>query len=105
MTQRHWLTAAAWSLSRALRVAAFAAVASVACMVQAHAQHLGTISFPTSGAPAAQADFLEGVKALHSFQFDEAAVAFRAAQQKDPRFALAFWGEAMSYNHPLWAQQ
>ena len=69
------------------------------------AQELGTISFPTSGAAAAQPLFLEGVKALHSFQFDEAADAFRRAQQADPDFALAYWGEAMSHNRPLWAQQ
>ena len=70
-----------------------------------HSQELGTITFPTSGAPAAQAAFLEGVKNLHSFQFDEAAVAFQRAQQADPSFAMAYWGEAMSHNHPLWAQQ
>jgi tetratricopeptide (TPR) repeat protein len=69
------------------------------------AQELGTITFPSSGAPAAQPAFLEGVKALHSFQFDEAAEAFRRAQKTDPAFALAYWGEAMSFNHPLWAQQ
>ena len=71
----------------------------------AHAQELGTITFETSGAPAAQPKFLEGVKALHSFQFDEAAVAFREAKVLDESFALAYWGEAMSHNHPLWAQQ
>jgi hypothetical protein len=70
-----------------------------------HSQDLGTITFPTSGAPAAQAAFLEGVKNLHSFQFDEAAVAFQRAQKTDPAFAMAYWGEAMSHNHPLWAQQ
>ena len=70
-----------------------------------HAQELGTITFPTSGAPAAQAAFLEGVKSLHSFQFDEAAVAFQRAQKIDPAFVMAYWGEAMSHNHPLWAQQ
>jgi hypothetical protein len=69
------------------------------------AQELGKITFPTSGAPAAQPAFLEGVKALHSFQFDDAADAFRRAQRADPEFALAYWGEAMSHNHPLWAQQ
>ncbi|MEZ5417553.1 MAG: hypothetical protein R2708_09430 [Vicinamibacterales bacterium] len=61
--------------------------------------------FPTSGAPAAQEAFLTGVKALHNFQFDEAAVAFQQAEQADPSFAMAYWGEAMSHNHPLWAQQ
>ncbi len=68
-------------------------------------QEFGTIAFPTSGAPAAQEPFLTGVKALHNFQFDEAAEAFRRAQQADASFAMAYWGEAMSHNHPLWAQQ
>src|SRR5579864_223298 len=69
-----------------------------------NAQELGSIQFPTSGAPAAQPKFIEGVKDLHSFEFDEAAEAFHQAQQLDPSFALAYWGEAMSYNHPLCAQ-
>ncbi|MDX2225076.1 MAG: hypothetical protein SFV21_20130, partial [Rhodospirillaceae bacterium] len=66
---------------------------------------LGTIAFPNSGKPAAQDPFLTGVKAFYSFEFDEAGEAFRAAQAADPGFALAYWGEAMSYNHPLWAEQ
>ncbi len=65
---------------------------------------LGTIRFETSGAAEAQPPFLEGVKDLHSFQFDEAADAFHRAQKADADFAMAYWGEAMSYNHPLWAQ-
>jgi tetratricopeptide (TPR) repeat protein len=69
------------------------------------AQELGSISFPNSGSKAAQEDFLTGVKALHSFQFDEARFAFERAQKTDPTFALAYWGQAMSDNHPLWAQQ
>lgn len=68
-------------------------------------QEFGSITFPTSGAPAAQPAFLTGVKALHNFEFDEAAGAFRQARQTDPAFAMAYWGEAMSHNHPLWAQQ
>jgi tetratricopeptide (TPR) repeat protein len=70
-----------------------------------NSQELGTIAFPNSGNAAAQAGFLEGVKALHSFEFDAAAVAFQRAQKADPTFAMAYWGEAMSHNHPLWAQQ
>ena len=62
-------------------------------------------TFPTSAKPAAQAPFLTGVKALYNFEFDIAADAFREAQKADPDFALGYWGEAMSYNHPLWAQQ
>ena len=66
---------------------------------------LGSINFPSSAKPAAQAPFLTGVKALYNFEFDIAADAFRDAQKADPAFALGYWGEAMSYNHPLWAQQ
>ena len=66
---------------------------------------LGNISFPNSGADEAQGAFLTGVKALHSFQFDEARFAFEEAQKIDSSFALAYWGQAMSDNHPLWAQQ
>src|SRR5687768_2652701 len=69
------------------------------------AVELGTITFPTSAKPAAQTHFLTGVKALYNFEFDTAAVAFREAQKADPAFALGYWGEAMSFNHPLWAQQ
>ncbi|PYQ70306.1 MAG: hypothetical protein DMG04_25155 [Acidobacteria bacterium] len=39
---------------------------------------------------------------LHSFEYDDAIAAFREAQQVDPGFALAYWGEAMCYNQPLW---
>lgn len=88
---------------------ASAIVMAVAAMFYASArpatQQFGSITFPTSGAPAAQAAFLTGVKALHNFQFDEAAVAFKQAQAADAQFAMAYWGEAMSHNHPLWAQQ
>ncbi len=69
------------------------------------ATQLGTINFPTSAKPAAQAPFLTGTKALYNFEFDLAAEAFRESQKADPAFALAYWGEAMSFNHPLWAEQ
>ena len=65
----------------------------------------GTINFPTSAKPEAQALFLTGTMGLYNFEFDTAAEAFQAAQKADPAFALAWWGEAMSFNHPLWAEQ
>lgn len=85
-------------------VMALVAGGVVAAPAQQTAQ-LGTIDFPTSGAPAAQQDFVRGVLLLHSFEFEPAAEAFRAAQEADPDFAMAYWGEAMTYNHPLWAEQ
>lgn len=66
---------------------------------------LGSIDFPNSGSADAQTAFLNGVKAFYSFEFDEAGDDFRLAQKIDPDFALAYWGEALSVNHPLWARQ
>lgn len=66
---------------------------------------LGTVTFPTSGAPAAQPPFIRGVLYLHSFEYDSAAKAFREAQGLDSTFAMAYWGEAMTYTHPVWNQQ
>jgi len=87
------------------RLVGFALLIGVALTEWLHAQSkLGTINFPSSATPAAQEAFIEGVKDLHNFQFDEAGEAFRRAQKTDPGFALAYWGEAMSYNHPLWAE-
>jgi hypothetical protein len=63
---------------------------------------LGKISFPNSGSAAAQPAFVRGVLLLHSFEYDDAIEAFRQAQKTDPNFALAYWGEAMCSNQPLW---
>ena len=67
--------------------------------------NLGAIVFPNSGSKDAQEAFLRGVGALHNFWYEEAGEAFKNAQEIDPDFALAYWGEAMSYNHPLWSEQ
>jgi tetratricopeptide (TPR) repeat protein len=66
---------------------------------------LGKIDFATSGTPEAQAHFLRGALLLHSFEYDDAAAEFRQAQQADPGFAMAYWGEAMTFNHPLWMER
>lgn len=66
---------------------------------------LGKIDFPNSGSPAAQTDFIQGVLFLHNFEYADAARSFRRAQNKDADFALAYWGEAMTYNHPIWMDQ
>jgi tetratricopeptide (TPR) repeat protein len=68
----------------------------------AQSQDLGSIDFPTSGSPAAQPLFIKGVLLMHSFEYDDAREAFVAAQKADPGFAMAYWGEAMTFNHPVW---
>jgi tetratricopeptide (TPR) repeat protein len=66
---------------------------------------LGPIAFPTSGSPPAQAEFLRGVAALHNFEYEEANAAFVSARQIDPSFAMACWGEAMTYHQTLWQNE
>lgn len=63
---------------------------------------LGELDFPNSGAEAAQASFHRGLLLLHNFEYDDAREAFQEAQQQDPDFAMATWGEALTYDHPLW---
>ena len=66
---------------------------------------LGVLDFPNSGAAEAQDAFDRGVKLLHSFEFEDSRAAFLEAQEIDPGFAMAIWGEAMTHNYPIWAQQ
>ena len=80
----------------------FVVAAVLAVLLQATSPKLGTVVFPNSGNAAAQPHFLRGVAWLHSFMYEDAIDAFRAAQKADPSFALAYWGEAMSFSQPLW---
>jgi tetratricopeptide (TPR) repeat protein len=84
-------------LALALTLAAVAPAAAAA--------DLGSISFPNSGSAAAQPAYVRGMLLLHSFEYADAREAFRDAQEIDPSFALAYWGEAQTHNHPLWREQ
>ena len=66
---------------------------------------LGTTTFATTTkSPEAQAAFLRGLLLLHLFEYGQAAEAFVAAEKLDPGFAMAYWGEAMTFNHGVWNQ-
>ena len=73
--------------------------------VAASAQQLGSVDFPTSGAPDAQPHFEAGLLFLHNFEYGDAEAHFRKARELDPGFAMAYWGEAQTHNHPIWMQQ
>ena len=66
---------------------------------------LGKIDFPNSGSAEAQPAFIEGVLYLHNFEYEQAAEAFRRAQEADPEFALAYWGETMTHHQSIWEKQ
>lgn len=66
---------------------------------------LGEASLEVTGKPEAQADFENGLLLLYSFEFDDAREAFQRALAEDSTMAMAYWGVAMTYNHPLWRTQ
>ncbi|MFW6078341.1 MAG: tetratricopeptide repeat protein [Gemmatimonadota bacterium] len=66
---------------------------------------LGEVDFPNSGAEAAQEPFRRGLLLLHNFEYPDARSAFEEARRRDPGFALAYWGEALTYDHPLWGEE
>jgi tetratricopeptide (TPR) repeat protein len=90
-------------LARGLILSLAALVAAVDA--RAEGPQLGRIEFLTSGAPEAQKHFLRGALLLHSFEYPDAAEEFRKAEAAEPGFAMAYWGEAMTHNHPLWKEQ
>jgi len=71
----------------------------------ARVEGLGTVHFPSSGAAEARPHFLRGLLLLHSFEYADARRAFRRAREIDPDYAMAYWGEAMTHDHPLWREQ
>lgn len=89
----------------ALALATAMSVPAAAQPAPAVAAPLGEVSFANSGNPAAQAPFLRGLALLHNFEYGRAAAAFRQAEAADPGFAMAWWGEAMTFNHPVWMEQ
>ena len=86
------------------RAAAIALIAG-ALGARAQAPQLGALNFPTSGNAAAQPHFITGVLYLHSFEYESALKEFKESERLDPSFAMAFWGEAMTYTHPVWDEQ
>ncbi|MDQ2922376.1 MAG: tetratricopeptide repeat protein [Acidobacteriota bacterium] len=80
-------------------------IATLAASVSGQNSQLGKVEFPTSGSDKAQALFLRGLAALHSFWYEEALEAFREATRIEPDFMMGYWGEAMAQNHPLWSEQ
>ncbi len=71
---------------------------------QAQFDNVGSFEFPTSATGEAQYHFLRGAALLHSFGWIQAREELHAAQEIDPDFAMAYWAESLSYNHPLFSQ-
>ena len=63
---------------------------------------VGKVTFPITCAPDVQTDFARGVALLHSFFYEEARRVFTSVAERDPKCAMAQWGIAMTWWHPIW---
>jgi tetratricopeptide (TPR) repeat protein len=64
---------------------------------------VGKVHLPISCKKSVQPAFDRGLALLHSFFYDEARKLFSDVAKKDPQCAMAYWGVAMTWWHPLWA--
>ncbi len=71
----------------------------------AKTDYLGVVDLEVSGSKKALPHFEKGLLLLHSFEYADAREEFLKAQELDPKMAMAYWGEAMTYNHSLWHEQ
>ena len=62
----------------------------------------GKVEFPISCTPSVQSEFSRGVALLHSFFYEEARRVFTSVAERDPKCAMAQWGIAMTWWHPIW---
>ena len=63
---------------------------------------LGKVNFPTSCAADVRPTIEKAVALLHSFQYKESKQTFADAATRDPKCAMAHWGQAMALYHQLW---
>jgi len=69
----------------------------------AESEQFGTVHFSASCDAAALPVLTRAVAQLHSFGYEESRRSFEEVLRKDPGCAMAYWGIAMTYYHPLWA--
>src|SRR5712671_6886353 len=62
----------------------------------------GKVTFQITCDPDVQSDFARGVALLHSFFYEEARRVFTSVAERDPKCAVAQWGIAMTWWHPIW---
>src|SRR5436305_4542728 len=62
----------------------------------------GKVDFPISCTPAVQSELAPGVALLHSFFYEEARRVFASVAEQNPKCAMAQWGIAMTWWHPIW---
>jgi len=63
---------------------------------------LGRAHMDTSCPATVAAEFNRALALLHNFWYVRALDRFSQVAKTDPNCAMAYWGAAMTYNHPFW---
>jgi tetratricopeptide (TPR) repeat protein len=63
---------------------------------------LGRVHMDISCAPSVTAEFDRALALLHNFWYVRALERFNQVLKNDSGCAMAYWGAAMTYNHPFW---
>jgi len=63
---------------------------------------MGHAHMDISCSSAVSIDFDTGLALLHNFWYPRALSTFNQIIEAEPECAMAYWGAAMTYNHPFW---
>lgn len=80
-----------------------AAAAAEATPAVGDLRRVGTVHLETSCSADVRKDFAAATALLHSFFYGEARRVFSDVAAQDPTCAMAQWGVAMTWWHPIWA--
>jgi len=65
-------------------------------------ERLGRAHMDISCSRSVGVEFDRALALLHSFWYGRALDGFQQVSNDDPECAMAYWGAAMTYNHPYW---
>lgn len=70
---------------------------------ESYGDQLGTVKFPASCNTDAKRHLDRGLALLHNMTYEDSRAEFAAAVAVDPDCAMGYWGQAMTFIHPLWS--
>jgi tetratricopeptide (TPR) repeat protein len=86
-----------------LIVIVFISSGAIAGLVDDYGDKLGSVQLPVSCNEAAGRHIERGLALLHHMTYEGARAAFARAIETDPDCAMGYWGQAMTFIHPLWS--
>src|SRR5215472_5960616 len=83
-------------------VAAVASAQDTKRLYSGPEEGLGRAHMDISCSPTVAVEFDRALALLHNFWYVRALERFNEVIKNDPGCAVAYWGAAMTYNHPFW---